>query len=918
MTSPYIDAAGSVRIAYTRLEAAKGLLTKKVWVNDSGALEKLAAASPKRGVFTHIEHDGIADEIMEALSAILRNLTDRQAIIAAPLPTALAPDGEPWRLRLTEEPDSANTLSRSQSTFQVAEGPALGFLDFDVPAALRDGIASAEALYEKILLPAWPGFAETAQVIRPSVSSGARLIGGETPKPTGFHCFFVISDGRRLGALAEALFARLALNGFAVVEASRRGSMLRRALVDISASKGAERLIFEADPVLVGDGVRLVERPPSRFSGDVLDAERAIVDLTPSASEQRKLEALWVLAEETARPDCDAARETWIRQRARDIGELQPELPPETAYVQARDEMQFFDAGELTDDFQIPLDDGSCPIVAEILANPDRYKGKRGFSLDEPTPRRGVTFLWPFWCKADPAIGKPEGPYLSSFEHGGRFWRLRAAKKPAQAAAAGEAVGQTYELTPWNPWDRTGGGLFPLDVLSAVVRDWVEERAILTGADVSAFAMAALQQASGCLDHRFRVRPKQNEDYLIGPVLWTMLVGPPSTMKSAVVRKVTERLRKMDRREREDLERIAAQEAARGLPEAGGPVHARVRLVTDVTVEAVTDILSRQDCGTTLARDELAGWLNSMDRYGSGGDRAFWLETMGGGPYDVDRIKGQRHVNVLSVGIFGGIQPARLKDIDELAADGLLGRFIPVVMAQAGDEQDVPGKPETATLFERLTHDLGRLPPTVVTLDPEAQALYLAFSNDMRRGGRTVVPNEAFGNFAGKQGRTLVVLALLLHATDVSLDRSLQTEGGCVPIPAATVLRAQRIMEEFILPHAEFFYGMVTHNLGNVLSIAGAIVKQADKGVSMITARELGRHSRPIRVVVRDIRLVRQALTPFVVNGWLTPENLLPDNSRWRIHPGLAGRFRDEIAAEAKDYARMQAHIRRSRQATKN
>ena len=100
--------------------------------------------------------------------------------------------------------------------------------------------------------------------------------------------------------------------------------------------------------------------------------------------------------------------------------------------------------------------------------------------------------------------------------------------------------------------------------------------------------------------------------------------------------------------------------------------------------------LSQQNCGTTLVRDELSGWLNGMDRYGHGSDRPFWLEAQNGGYYVSDRIKGRREIEVLSAGIFGGIQPEKLKDIPGLTADGLFQRFAPIGMASASDERDDP------------------------------------------------------------------------------------------------------------------------------------------------------------------------------------------------------------------------------------
>src|SRR5829696_7415846 len=64
----------------------------------------------------------------------------------------------------------------------------------------------------------------------------------------------------------------------------------------------------------------------------------------------------------------------------------------------------------------------------------------------------------------------------------------------------------------------------------------------------------------------------------------------------------------------------------------------RHRLLADTTSERLCSILTRQDCGAILIRDELAGWIGSMDKYGGGGrgaaqDRSIWLRAFDGGPY---------------------------------------------------------------------------------------------------------------------------------------------------------------------------------------------------------------------------------------------------------------------------------------------
>src|ERR1700688_2522980 len=63
---------------------------------------------------------------------------------------------------------------------------------------------------------------------------------------------------------------------------------------------------------------------------------------------------------------------------------------------------------------------------------------------------------------------------------------------------------------------------------------------------------------------------------------------------------------------------------------------------------------------------------------GNGGDRAFFLEAWNGGAYMVDRVKhrGQPvRISRTALGIFGGMQPDRLREALAGADDGLSARF---------------------------------------------------------------------------------------------------------------------------------------------------------------------------------------------------------------------------------------------------
>ena len=82
-------------------------------------------------------------------------------------------------------------------------------------------------------------------------------------------------------------------------------------------------------------------------------------------------------------------------------------------------------------------------------------------------------------------------------------------------------------------------------------------------------------------------------------------------------------------------------------------------IVTDATVEKLGELLNQNPRGLILVRDELSGWLQSLDKQGRGGDREFYLESWNGdGSYVVDRIgRGTIRVPALTLSLIGTIQP---------------------------------------------------------------------------------------------------------------------------------------------------------------------------------------------------------------------------------------------------------------------
>src|SRR5262249_36388230 len=87
-----------------------------------------------------------------------------------------------------------------------------------------------------------------------------------------------------------------------------------------------------------------------------------------------------------------------------------------------------------------------------------------------------------------------------------------------------------------DPYAEFCGPEFPVDVLPPTVRAFVDAQHRAMGADPSAIAMAALTGIAGATHAETCIRA--GDGWWERPIIWTALIGQPSTMKSPIIDKV--------------------------------------------------------------------------------------------------------------------------------------------------------------------------------------------------------------------------------------------------------------------------------------------------------------------------------------------------------------------------------------------
>jgi hypothetical protein len=267
----------------------------------------------------------------------------------------------------------------------------------------------------------------------------------------------------------------------------------------------------------------------------------------------------------------------------------------------------------------------------------------------------------------------------------------RVERRDTEIGKLDETISSAYlKFTPpselFDPWAEFAVPEFPIEILPPIAQAFVRDQSVVIGCDPAAMAMAVLATFSGALSHRFALRMMRNGSWWENPRLWVLLVGDPSTKKTPEINAATRPLEEhQERISQQYHERLREWEADEEASKASKPKPPPRYVIFDITVEQLGATLARSPKGLLVKRDEFAGWIGSMEKYasarGAGADRGFWLKAYDGGAYSIDRVsRGETWIENLSVSLIGGIQPARLAEIHGLTSDGLLQRFLPVML----------------------------------------------------------------------------------------------------------------------------------------------------------------------------------------------------------------------------------------------
>jgi len=379
---------------------------------------------------------------------------------------------------------------------------------------------------------------------------------------------------------------------------------------------------------------------------------------------------------------------------------------------------------------------------------------------------------------------------------------------------------------------------FPIEVFGPFWGEWIEDAAEVKGSMPDYVGISLLVAAASLIGNARRIAPWP--DWQEPSILWGCAVGLPSSGKSPAMDAIMAMLDTLQdelqpdydvARQRYDADREAAKVAdalwkkdvelavengalAPVKPDAAiepkPPVRPRL-YISDTTPEALGNLISALPKGLLAKRDELAGWLGNMDRYGGGkGDRALWLEAFGGRRHVIDRVKQDCDpilIRNFSVSVLGNMVPDKVPTVMGGGTDdGLAARFL-FVWPEPAPIRRPTRVLDTGAALAALRHlrdlemaltDDEKPTPVVLTLTDEAVDIFQKWRE--ANAGDERAANGLYLGHLGKLPGILLRIALVLELLNwsTSVDRSPPERIG-----AETIGRAADFTDAYLKPMSQ-------------------------------------------------------------------------------------------------------------------
>lgn len=441
---------------------------------------------------------------------------------------------------------------------------------------------------------------------------------------------------------------------------------------------------------------------------------------------------------------------------------------------------------------------------------------------------------------------------------------------------------------------------FPLEIFPEKIQKYLFILASQYSQEPDYAATAFIILSSGLIGRSVDLRMRASHSWMETANSWGILVGPPSSKKSPVLRQIFSLIKSLEKRAGEifstalkayNTRKKEAENTKKDFEELP-PV--RRRYVTDdVTTPKLRELMSGNPKGLILRNDELKGQLERLDKQGSEGDRSFMMSCWSGlDDYSEDRMCRGSLLNVpLVLTWIGCIPPAPLRQyICEAigrggGADGFMQRFQLICYPNHKATFTLPNETMPTSLETEIQEMMEQLDteisdhPRHLSFNDQSQAYFDQWLVSHENNTRTGVHPLYWESHLGKQSKVVAALTITLHRLKEVLTGKLEEKIALETLQSALSAQA------YYLAHARRCYD----------SVVGGAVNDAETILRLIRQRRLPNRFKAQDIYhqglggIADSTKARAALDLLQDYGWVISEKETSGIGRkhefWIVHP---------------------------------
>lgn len=221
--------------------------------------------------------------------------------------------------------------------------------------------------------------------------------------------------------------------------------------------------------------------------------------------------------------------------------------------------------------------------------------------------------------------------------------------------------------------------LFPLSSLPCKVQEIIEQVHHELNYPVNYAAASMLLAAAVAIGNSKVLRIKA--EWIVKPIFFMALIGEPGSLKTHPINFALKPFERADAFTLSKYEKELDDYRRNALTEKREKPKARQYIIKDFTFESIEKVLKANPNGICVHADELKGWIESFNKYRSGGgDLEQWLSLFNGLPLVVNRksLDDVIYVNNPYVSVIGSMQPGVLEKAfkGEKKENGFLSRIL--------------------------------------------------------------------------------------------------------------------------------------------------------------------------------------------------------------------------------------------------